>query len=253
METKIEIYIPGETRPESTEVLIGAVKDIDPDKSYANMIRYRIDGNAADQCKDVYYICTDENGKFCSRLWMGWGRHKGAVGNWGNFNTDESLRGQGIGRIMMDAWTKDLANRDDAPLALFCTASERHTAWYKNYGWRCAMKDAVRGPLYFPIGNSPETFGEFCEMYYKPASSLTFKPATVEWRHEIDCLFKFAMLYIDQDYLPCGMESLEVSLLAGDKNVEIIFTDTNIPVGLSYKKPDGTKDIKIYPAYVHLL
>ena len=107
--------------------------------------------------------------------------------------------------------------------------------------------------MYCPLGNSPKTFEEFCREYYKPTKSLHFKPASIEWRHEIDCLFKFAMLRQGMDYLPRGMESLERSLLERDTGVEIIFTDENIPVGLSQTVENGQREIRIYPTYLHLI
>ncbi len=253
METKFEIYIPSENKPSSADALICSLEGLDLDKSYSEMMRLRTSGGAADECKDIYYICTNEHGELVSRLWMGWGRHEGAVGNWGNFFTSEACRGQGIGRMMIEVWRDDLLKRDDLPRALFCTASPRHILFYSGYGWRPAMKGADGGPLYLPLGDSPESFDEFCEGYYKSASSLIFKPATLEWRHEIDCLFKFAMMAHGLDYLPDGMESLEAALLAKDDKVEIIFTDTGIPVGLAYLKDNGEKDIKIHPNYAHLI
>ncbi len=249
METKFEIYIPGENKPSSADALIGSLKELDIGKSYSEMMRLRTSGGAVSECKDIYYICTDECGELVSRLWMGWGKHEGAVGNWGNFFTSEACRGMGIGRQMIELWHDDLSKRADLPRALFCTASPRHTLFYANYGWRPAMKGADGGPLYLPLGGSPDTFEEFCREYYKSSDSLVYKKATLEWRHEIDCLFKFAMMAHGLDYLPHGMESLEASLLANDDNVEIIFTDTGIPVGLAYLKDNGEKDIKIHPNY----
>ena len=185
---------------------------------------------------------------------MGWGKHERAVGNWGNFFTSPEYRGQGIGRKMLDFWHNDLKTRENLPLALFCTAGEEGLAkLYAPYGFRPALKNTTCGPLYCPLGNSPESFAEFCEQYYPPASSLTFKPATLEWRHEIDCLFKFAMLSKGLDYLPKGMTSLEASLLEKDPHVEIIFTDTNVPVGLAVLHENEKKDVRIHPSYAHLI
>lgn len=254
MNLNFEIYAVGQNRPAGADALIDSLKDLDRDKSYADMMRLRASGDAAHQCNDIYYLCTDEHNRLISRLWMGWGRHGRAVGNWGNFLTDPSFRGQGIGKRLLDMWVEDVKDRADLPLALFCTAgSEKLAKMYAPYGFRCAIKDTHFGPLYCPLGNSPETFDEFCRDYYKPASALIFKPATLEWRHEIDCLFKFAMLALGLDYLPQGVESLEKALLDHDTSVEIIFTDTGTPVGIARIKDDGQKDIRIYPSYLHLI
>ena len=67
------------------------MRDFDTDKSYADMMRYRISGNAADECNDIYYV-THEGQKALARHWMGFGKHENAVGNWGNFYTDPEYR-----------------------------------------------------------------------------------------------------------------------------------------------------------------
>lgn len=254
MKTTFTIYIPGENFPISATALANSVKDLDINLTYSEMMRHRIAGNASAECKDVYYICTDENNNLISRLWMGWGRHERAVGNWGNFFTRPEFRGQGIGRQMLDFWFSDMMTRKELPKALFCTAGDEGLArLYAPYGFRPALKDATCGPLYLPLGDSPETFEEFCREYYKPARSLAFKRATLEWRHEIDCVFKFAMMSANLDYLPKCIDSLESALLGAERdNTEIIFTDTNIPVGIAHTTNER-KDTKLHPNYLHLI
>ncbi len=255
MKPTFNIYIPGENAPASASALVKSLENLDVDLSYSKMMRHRASGKAAEECTDVYYLCTNEDNDLVSRLWMGWGKHAGAVGNWGYFFTEPEYRGQGIGRKMLDFWFSDIMTRQDLPKALFCTAGdEKLTKLYATYGFRPALKDATFGPLYCPLGDSPSTFAEFCEQYYTPAKSLDFKKATLEWRHEIDCLLKFAMLDAGLNYLPEGMTSLEASFLEnGAKRVDIIFTDTNIPVGLSRVRDGGKCDVSIHPSYLHLI
>lgn len=254
MDFELSVYIPKAAASEVGDILKRSVAELDKGVPYAEMMRYRIDGKASGECNDVYYICTSGN-NLVSRLWMGWGKHEGAVGNWGNFFTLPEHRGQGIGRKMLDFWQNDLKTRPELPLALFCTAGEERLArLYAPYGFRPAIKNTTCGPLYCPLGDSPETFSEFCEKYYRPAKSLIFKPATLEWRHEIDCLFKFAMLDMGLSYLPEGMASLETALLEnGREGVEIIFTETNIPVGIARVRPNGKRDVCVHPMYLHLI
>ena len=254
MKPTFTTYNPGENTPISA-ALLKSIENLDVDLSYSKMMRYRVSGKAAKECTDIYYLCTDENNSLVSRLWMGWGKHERAVGNWGNFFTSPEYRGQGIGRRMLNFWHDDLKTRQGLPLALFCTAGDEGLArLYAPYGFRPALKGASRGPLYCPLGDSPETFSEFCKQYYAPARSIVFKPAALEWRHEIDCLFKFAMLDAGLDYLPKGIDSLESALLSDRREkTEIIFTDTNIPVGITYTSEDGRKSICIHPNYIHLI
>lgn len=255
MALHFSIFSPGVSDASDGTALRSAMAETDIGVNYADMMRYRIDGRAAGECNDVYYLCTDDDGNLISRLWMGWGRHENAVGNWGNFFTSPEYRGQGIGRRMLEFWLSDLQSRNDAPSALFCTAGdERLAKLYEPYGFRPALKGTKCGPLYRPIKDSPETFDEFCKEYYKPAKSLVFKKAALEWRHEIDCLLKFAMLDLGLEHLPEGMTSLEAALLEnGAKRIDIIFTDANIPVGLACVRDGGKCDICIHPSYLHLI
>ena len=254
MKYSFEIYIPGINYPKSAKALEKALIGLDPNMSYSQMMRMRASGKASAECTDVYYLCCDGDDNLISRLWMGWGKHENSVGNWGNFFTSPKHRGQGIGRKMLDMWQADLSERHDLPTALFCTAGDEGLVrLYAPYGFRPALKNATCGPLYCPLGDSPESFEDFCREYYKPAKSIEFKPATLEWRHEIDCLYKFAMLDVGLEYLPHGMSSLESALLENDINAEIIFTDANIPVGLASINKDGKKSITVHPNYIHLI
>lgn len=254
MDLNFEIYVPGQNSSAGADALIKSLEALDLGVPYADVMRLRASGGAAEQCNDTYYLCTDKQNRLISRLWMGFGRHASAIGNWGNFFTEPDFRGQGVGKKLLDFWFDDIKNRADLPLALFCTSgSERLTESYAKYGFRTVIEGAKYGPLYCPLGDSPATFREFCRKYYKPAKSLTFKPATLEWRHEIDCLFKFAMLDTGHEYLPHGVDSLEKAMLDKDERVELIFADEKIPVGVSFRMPNGKRDIRIHPSYLHLI
>lgn len=240
----IEAFVPGEEKTEAFFALENMVKDRDIGKSYADMIRYRLKGLATEECKDTYYI-AHENARGLCRLWMGWGKHPFAVGNWGNFFTAEDARGCGIGKKMLSFWQEDLKKRRDLPLALFCSAAtEELTALYARYGWRCAFKGAKKGRLYLPLGDSPETFDEFCKEYYLPTSHLIQKEATVGYRHEIDCLLHFAL---KNEGLPFGFEGvagMEEILLYSPSRAHLLFTEEGKCVGWSL---DGKN--QIYPEY----
>ena len=84
----VERYVPGTPPNGAARAIADMMRDFDTGKSYADMMRYRICGAAADECNDTYYVAYREQ-KALSRLWMGWGRHRDAIGNWGNFFTVE--------------------------------------------------------------------------------------------------------------------------------------------------------------------
>lgn len=164
---KLERYIPGQPDSSMEQALLDMLKEVNSGISYADMMRLRISGGAAKQCDDTYYVAHEE-GVCYSRLWNGWGRHDNAIGNFGNFLTLEAVRGQGIGHRMLQMWHADIQSRDKLPLGLFCSAAERPARLYFPYGFRPALTGRTYGPLYMPLGDSPETFREFCDMYYHP-------------------------------------------------------------------------------------
>ncbi len=213
-------------------------------KSYADMMRLRIDGDAAHECHDVYYVAID-NEKAIGRHWMGWGKHENSVGNWGNFFTSEECRGKGVGGALLRAWHEDLSNHASLPLAFFCSAGTPELAsLYARFGFRPAINGQDCGPLYLPMGDSPETFEGFCERYYKPSEVIYRRPASIGWRHEIDCLFKFYLINNGQSLGINGILSLEEALLRFPERAELFFTEDSRCVGWAIDKK-----IQLHPLY----
>ena len=249
MEIKIETYTPGQNEPLSAKLLADNIKDLDIGVPYAEMLRNRVAGGAKEVCTDNYYIAL-ANDDFAARLWTGWGNHKNAVANFGHFNTLETLRGKGIGRRVMDFWKSDIDSLSNPPLAIFCTAAKmHHDNLYSPYGFRWANGECAVGPLYMPLGNSPETFSEFCEVYYSDTENITMRPATVDWRHEIDCLLKFALLLYGEKLALGEITTLEERLVKDNaKDMYLLFSDDEKVVGWAHK--NGEKfDVQLYPKY----
>ncbi|MBQ8351813.1 MAG: GNAT family N-acetyltransferase [Clostridia bacterium] len=249
MQTKIDIYIPGEVEPATKALLCENVKDVDRGQYYADMLRKRSAGELAAVCTDIYYIATQE-GAFVSRLWNGWGKHRDAIGNFGNFQTNAELRGQGIGRQMLEVWREHVRAREDAPLALFCNAGAEHLVkLYAPYGFRLAVDGTTVGPLYCPLGSSPATFREFCADYYGEKQTMTEKPATVEYRHEIDCLLRFALLNEGENLGLPGVGSMEEAYLKGLlDDMLLYFNEKDHVVGWGIRTADGVCR-QLYPTY----
>ena len=237
------VYRPEEGMTEGGKALACMLSDESPGKSYADVMRLRVAGALTDACTDTYFVALD--GDTCvSRLWNGWGKHEGAIGNFGNFLTLEEYRGQGIGTQLLKTWYQDLQRRDDKPLALFCTSAPQAALMYEKYGMRPIVKGADYGPSYMPLGDSPADFDAFCDAYYQPASALSVKPATFEWRHEIDLLLKFALLQRGLPFGFDGMPSLEQALLTAPDQTELLFTERGRCAGWRY---GGT--VQVYPTY----
>ena len=97
----LEKYIPGDVKNDAYTALEEMIRDIDKEKPYADMMRLRVSGQVSSACNDVYYV-AHELGRALARHWNGWGKHPDAIGNWGNFYTDEQYRGQGIGGKLIE-------------------------------------------------------------------------------------------------------------------------------------------------------
>lgn len=246
---QIKRYIPGECDIPEKELLCADVATLDLGVPYADMLRRRASGELKGSCTDIYFLAT-EGGELTSRLWCGWGKHRDAVANFGNFVTRADLRGRGIGRALLADWQECIAQRTDAPLAFFCNAGAPHLVkFYAPYGFRLAVDGTEVGPLYCPIGDSPATFREFCAEYYTPCEELTARPASVEYRHEIDCLLRFALLNEGETLGVAGISSAEEAYLCGVlPEFTFYFNDAGRVVGWG---KDG--EVQVYPAYRHLL
>ncbi len=239
----IEKYIPGKGMNTAGKAIEKMMEDVNDGRSYADMMRLRISGGVSEECYDTYFV-AHKNGEALSRLWHGWGKHPDAIGNFGNFLTLEHLQGQGIGKQMMEVWKETIRDEKNKPLGLFCSSKERPAQMYFRYGFRPALKGKSYGPLYLPLGNSPETFQEFCEMYYKPADKLIARSATVEYRHEIDLLLKFALLDRGLRFGIGGFTVIEEALLYAPGKAEQLFTPDGHCVG--WRVGD---EVQVYPLY----
>ncbi len=243
----VERYFPEEGETKAFFALEKMMKDYSVGTSFADMIRYRLAGKAVSECSDTYYIAREGEEPLC-RIWMGWGKHDFSVGNWGNFFTEDQARGRGIGKKVLSAWFEDLTHRKEKPLALFCSAAtEELTLLYSRYGWRCTIDGEKKGHLYLPLGSSPEKFSDFCKEYYTPTSRLIRKKASVGYRHEIDCLLKFALKIEGISFGIDGVKSIEEILMYSPGRGSMLFTEEGKCVGWSL---DG-KD-QVYPMYESL-
>jgi GNAT superfamily N-acetyltransferase len=243
---KLEKYVPGQEKNAAFAAISDMVGGITDGRSYASMMARRISGAVAHECNDTFYV-AHEDGKAASRLWMGWGKHKDAIGNWGNFYTVEAYRRRGIGGGLLKLWYEDFQSVQEPPLCFLCTTGSKDiTDLYGRFGFRPAIVGREYGPLYRPNGNSPATFREFYTAYYQPSDVLYLRPATVEYRHEIDCLLRF--VYIDMG-LPFGLgtlSSIEEGLLREPHRTKMLFSEDGHCVGWQF---DDQR--QMHPMYEH--
>ncbi len=246
MMLQYDVFCPNQGMNQAGQALAAMLESEATGKSYADAMRARVSGALKDACTDTYFV-AHESGACVSRLWYGWGKHADAIGNFGNFLTLEEYRGHGIGTRLLEMWYADLQGRDHLPLALFCTSAPKAALMYEKYGMRPINKGAAYGPSFMPLGNSPDTFADFCEWYYQPSSYLVSRSASFAYRHEIDLLLKFALLQRGAALGIGEMPSAEHAILYAPARAQMLFTDHNRCVGWSV---DG--QIQVYPAYQNI-
>ena len=240
-----EKYFAGQLSNQAHKALWDMVKNEYPDRLYTETIRKRVKGELANVCIDNYYVAREGEKCIC-RLWTGWGKHKDAIGNFGHFLTLPEYRGKGIGGEVLKLWARDIFSRSQLPLGLFCTATASVTEIYRPYGFREIASDRQGGYLYCPLGNSPQTFEELCANYYNPSEFLIHKPASMEFRHEVDCLLRFALsLQGDDDFRAGEYNSLEELINHNPNGVGMLFSEDGHCVGFTY----NDEVVKIYPIY----
>lgn len=238
-----EKYLAGQPKNVAYQTLWDMVKDELPEQAHTAVIRRRVSGEFADFCDDYYFVAHD--GEKCySRLWTGWGKHKDSVGNFGHFLTLPESRGQGLGREVLKIWCENIKNNPQKPLALFCTANPEITEIYRPYGFREIVPDKKGGFLYCPLGDSPETFEEFIKNYYQPSDEVYHRPANFEYRHEVDCLLRFAFSFLKDDMTMGEYWYVEEYLVRFPERVGMLFAKDGHLVGWSL---DGK--IKLHPLY----
>ncbi len=224
-----------------------------PEASYAQMMRFRLQGEAFPECRDAYFAALDET-RCVSRVWHGWGKHADAIGNFGNFRTAQDHQHQGIGRVLLDRCFSELQTAKELPLALFCSAGAFIAPAYRKYGFHALLPGTDHGPLYCPLGDSPRSFAEFCRQYYHPAEKLQLLPGTIGFRHEIDLLLKFALAYEGRNFGLSAFPSYEAAYLAIRHDraagvLERVALPDGHTVGWAFTAPGGEREMQLHPAY----
>ena len=222
---KTEKYIVGTERGEAYKSLYSMTPQND---EYMHM---RMSGALTDVCRDIYFV-THEGETGYSRIWMCYGNHDGAVGNWGAVYTPDEYRGKGYCAMTLDFCFDEIKKAKEKPLALFCSAGSIAQV-YKRYGFVPAIKGTESGPMYCPLGDSPKTFAEFCEQYYTQTDELIVVDADFGRRNEIDCLLRFALIDIGESFGICGENDLYVLLMKQPDRAKIVLTKEGKTVGWS--------------------
>ena len=233
-----EEYIAGSKRNNVFDLLDKTIRVDD------HFLRMRLHGEFADISNDIFFVTHDKK-QGLSRIWMGYGKHNNSICNWGAVFTPEEHRGNGYCAKTLNFCFEYIDKMKDAPLALFCTAGSLElTNLYKKYGFTTAICGADRGPLYRPLGDSPKNFQEFYKQYYTKTDELLVADATFEWRNEIDCLLRFALIDAGETFGINGINDLWPIVLNEPQRAKVVLTKENKCVGWMV---DG--EAQVYPLY----
>lgn len=235
---KTEKYIAGSEKNEVYHLLDSIIFKDD------RFLRKRLCGELINVSNDFFFLAHNDT-EGLSRIWMGYGKHANAVSNWGAVFTPEKHRGKGYCSEILKYCFEELENMNDAPTALFCTAGTLKLAnLYKKYGFTTAINGRDCGPLYRPMGNSPKTFREFCRKYYTETEELFVVNADFDWRNEIDCLLRFALKDIGENFGIKGINDLWSIIMDEPERAKIILTKENKCAGWMIDD-----EMQLYPIY----
>jgi hypothetical protein len=104
--------------------------------------------------------------------------------------------------------------------------------------------DGMSANIWYQYRNSPKSFAEFCESYYTKTDELRAIDAHFGWRNEIDCLLKFALWNMGEEFGILGVGALYELLMADASRANIILTKEDKCVGWSI---DGV--LQLHPKY----
>ena len=167
---------------------------------------------AVPECEDRFFLASVD-GQYAGRLWYGWGRHLDAIGNFGHFEVLEKYQGKGVGRTLLKRFEQDLHHGACRASAIFCSTDSR---WMVNIcrtmGFRMVDDGQEHGDLFCPVSpNVPKNFKDFCCEYYQPSDKVYMRKATMEYRHELDCLLKICFRKMKLSYEAAGFDSFEAA------------------------------------------
>jgi GNAT superfamily N-acetyltransferase len=244
---QIDKYVPSLKSCPAHRALHDSVAAITPQVTATEILLKRIDGAFSNLCDDAFYVAHDD-GKLLSRCWMGWGKHNDSIGNWGYFFTAPECRGRGIGGAVLNLWRDDFNRRTSLPLCFLCTTGSANiTKYYAKFGFRTVIEGSEFGPLYMPVGDSPATFSEFCEGYYQPSGKLYRAKATMEFRHEIDCLLRFYFIQNGLDFPIDDINGVDAAIHCMPESTFMLFSEDGHCVGW------GVNDeYRVHPLYKNI-
>ena len=205
-------------------------------------ITSRLAGEFCDVADDRFFFAKID-GEIVGQMWYGWGRHEQPVANFGQVYVATRHRRKGIAERLFSAFCEHFFN-DSPPIAAFCsTGSEWVANIYKSGGFRTIDPEAAYGPLYCPKPGLPDTFDDFSERFYSGqfAGSVHAVPATMEYRHEIDCVLKFTK--IRRGVPPKSIPSFQQAYfdkLDGKGDLVVLMSPRDRPLGWHFTPYDGS-------------
>ena len=159
-------------------------------------IQSRLNGAYVDCCVDRYFFAEIE-GQIAGMLWFGYGRTTYPIANFGHVYTSPQFRRLGIATILLRYFKCDFLA--SPAKAAFCYSSKPHIV--KNYtplGFQPCVTGTTVGRLMLSQPPASRSFAEIQAEYYGEARQIHAVPASMRWRHDLDCLGKYTDRLLDE-------------------------------------------------------
>jgi predicted GNAT family acetyltransferase len=206
-------------------------------------ITSRLAGDFQQICDDRYFF-AEIDGEVIGQMWYGWGRHEAPVANFGQVFVATRHRKKGIAQRLFATFQRHFADNSPSVAAFCSTGNEWVANIYRCGGFRCIDPKASYGPLYCPKPGQPEIFDDFAEAFYRghcdqPAQ---IHPATMAYRHEIDCVLKFTLIRKGLLPEPCpSFQQAYFDHCDGKGTLQLYMSAQNRALGWRFIPQDGSE------------
>jgi GNAT superfamily N-acetyltransferase len=159
-------------------------------------IQSRLYGAYAGCCVDRFFFAEIE-GQIAGMLWYGYGKTSYPIANFGHVYTSPQFRRQGVAKILLEYFNSDFLA--SPAKAAFCYSSKPHIV--KNYtplGFQPCMTGTTVGSLMLSNPPVSRSFAEIQKEYYGAVKEIHVVPASMRWRHDLDCLGKYTDRLFDE-------------------------------------------------------
>ena len=189
-----EIYLFEPPGPDIPEKLVELMRHKGDDTLRG--IQARLSGSYADSCVDRFFFAELEE-QIAGMLWYGYGRTSYPIANFGHVYTSPQFRRQGVAKILLQYFNRDFLA--SPAKAAFCYSSKPHIVKsYTPLGFQPCTPGTTVGRLMLSNPATARSFAEIQAEYYGAVEEIRVVPASMRWRHDLDCLGKYTDHLLDE-------------------------------------------------------